>query len=454
MFAIPGVLSLLVLTYIRPQQFIEQLHGVPLLALTYITTGIGLLIDLRLRTLRLQRAPILVPAALFFLWCIITDLVRAPSTVSSAVGQIFTLTALFSCIAFSVQSFRGFRVLAGGLIAIALFLSAIGIHQRLNDTGCIRYKVSRAGDWDGRACDTVKDCREDGEPGASYSCDHVGLFGSYAIDGRVKWIGVIQDPNELAMCISVCIPLIIGLYLCRPGRRRLFAAGVGILAILLCLIYTGSRGGQLVFLSAVGVYFIRRYGLRGVAICAVVALPVLAFGGRHGQEADESTMERIEALYIAMTLMVSYPLTGAGFGQFGNYNELTAHNSYALSVSELGFPGLFLFVTMLYLTLKTSVLALRRYSPDGPAKVAHVWAGALIAAQAGFMIGIFLLSFNVHPVLWIFFATCTAFYFAIRRHDPTFEVTFGWVDAGRVFAFVVSISTFMYVYSRFKMAGH
>ena len=454
MFAIPGMLMLLVLTYIRPQQFVTQLQGVPLLHLTYITTGIGLLIDVRLRTLRLQRAPILVPAALFFLWCLITDVIRAPSAVSSAVGQVFTLTALFMCIAFSVQSFRGFRVLATGLICIALFLSAIGIEQRLGDTGCIRYKMARAGTWDGRSCDTVKDCHEDGEPGASYSCDHIGLFGSYAIDGRVKWIGVIQDPNELAMCISVCIPLIIGLYLCRPGRQRFVVAGLAVFAILLCLIYTGSRGGQLVFLSAVGVYFVRRYGLRGVAICAVVALPVLALGGRSGAEADQSTMERIEALYIAMTLMVSFPLTGAGFGQFTNYNDLTAHNSYALSVSELGFPGLFLFATMLYLTLKTSILALKRYSPDGPAKVAHVWAGALIAAQSGFMIGIFLLSFNVHPVLWIFFATCTAFYFAVRRHDPSFEVTFGWVDAARVGAFVLCISTFMYGYSRFKMAGH
>ncbi|MEO6951681.1 MAG: O-antigen ligase family protein [Polyangia bacterium] len=454
MFAIPGVLMLLVLTYIRPQQFVTQLQGVPLLHLTYITTGIGLLIDLRLRTLRLQRAPILVPAALFLLWCIVTDVIHAPSYVSNAIGELFTLTALFMCVAFSIQSFRGFRVLVTGLIAIALFLSAIGIQQRLGETGCIRYKATRAGTWDGRTCDTVKDCHEDGEPGASYSCDHIGLFGSYAIDGRVKWIGVIQDPNELAMCIAVCIPLIIGLYLCRPNRRRMVLAGAAIVAILLCLIYTGSRGGQLVFLSAVGVYFVRRYGLRGVAICAVVALPVLAFGGRSGVEADESTMERIEALYIAMTLMVSYPLTGAGFGQFTNYNDLTAHNSYALSVSELGFPGLFLFATMLYLTLKTSILALQRYSPDGPAKVVHVWAGALIAAQSGFMIGIFLLSFNVHPVLWIFFATCTAFYFAIRRHDPTFEVTFGWVDAARVGAFVVGISLFMYSYSRFKMAGH
>jgi hypothetical protein len=453
MFSIPGTLVLIVLTYVRPQTFIPQLQGAPILHLTYVATFLGLIVDLRLRYLRLQRTPLLVPAGLFMFWCIATAAIKAPSTVGGIISEIFIVVMLFSCIAFSAQTFKGVRTLARGLVLVGIFLSIIAIHQRLAPEGCVRFKLAGAGEFDGRSCETVADCIVDKEPGLGYACEHIGLFNSYALSGRVRWIGVIQDPNELAMCISVCVPLLIALYLLGPTRRRLAGLLIGGGLIILAVIYTQSRGGQLVFLAAIGVYFVRRYGVRGAMVGLVLAMPLLLLGGRSGAEADESKMERLEALYIAMTLMVSYPLTGVGYRQFTEYNVLTAHNSYALSVAELGFPGLFLFATLLYLAGKTSILALRRYGPDGPARAAHIWAGSLIATQAGFMIGIFLLSFNLHPVLWIFFAMNTAFYAAVKRHDPTFEVRFGWVDFARVGAFVLVISTFMFTYSRMKVGG-
>ena len=43
------------------------------------------------------------------------------------------------------------------------------------------------------------DCHEGGEPGAIYRCERVGLFGTVSVgEGRVRYRGVLKDPNELA----------------------------------------------------------------------------------------------------------------------------------------------------------------------------------------------------------------------------------------------------------------
>lgn len=453
MFSIPGVLGLIFLTFVRPQAFIPQLAGVPLVHIVYLATLVGLVLDLRLRLIRPRATPLLWWAVAYLTWCLATTALRASGALSAAFSTVFICLALFFVTAHAIQSWKALRVAAVCLAAIGIFLSGVGIHQGFAPNGCIVFKGDPRGEFDGRACETHADCIVDPEPGAHYECEHIGLFGTYSINQRVRWLGIIQDPNELSMCIALCVPLLIGLYLSRPSLGRgviFFVFGAG---IALCIVFTQSRGGQLVFLAALGVYFVRRFGIRGLVACGVAALPVLLLGGRSGQEAELSKMERIEALYIAMTLLVRYPLTGCGFTQFGEYNTLTAHNSYALAAAELGLPGLFLFVMMMYVSAKTFVQATLRYDAAGPARAAYIWAGALLAAQCGLMLGIFFLSFNVQPILWTFLGVCGGYYLAVRRHDPTFEVRLGPRDYAVVGGIITVMITAMFVYSRVKMAG-
>jgi hypothetical protein len=452
MFSIPGVLGLIFLTFVRPQAFVLSLAGVPLVHLVYLATLVGLVLDLRLRLIRPRATPLLWWALAYLAWCMITVGLRAPSQVSPAFSTVFICMALFFVTAHAIQSWRALRVAAACLATIGVFLAVVGVHQGLAPHGCIVFKGSPVGEFDGRACEAYADCLADPEPGAHYECEHIGLFGTYSINQRVRWLGIIQDPNELAMCIALGVPLLIGLYLRRPslGRGVLFAICGGFIA--LCTVFTQSRGGQLVFLAAPGVYFIRRYGLKGLAVCALAALPVLLLGGRSGQEADLSKMERIEALYIAMSLLMRFPLTGCGFTQFTEYNQLTAHNSYALAAAELGLPGLFLFVMMMYVSAKTFIVAIRRYAPVGPSRVAYVWAGALLAAQCGIMLGILFLSFNVQPILWTFLGVCGGYYLTVRRHDPGFALRLGPRDYALVGSIITVMISIMFVYSRVKMA--
>ncbi len=188
------------------------------------------------------------------------------------------------------------------------------------------------------------------------------------------------------------------------------------------------------FLAVLGAYFLQRFGKRGAIVGGLLAAPLLVLGGRSGSEASASSSERIEAWYEAISMFRSNPVYGVGFGQFGEYHYLTAHNSYMLAIAELGLPGLFLFSMLVYVSTKIPFVAMRRYSGEGGAVLGELapamrsWSMGLLAAFVGLGVGIFFLSFTYHYVLWIYMGLSGALYMAARRHDPSFSVDVGWRD--------------------------
>jgi O-antigen ligase len=144
--------------------------------------------------------------------------------------------------------------------------------------------------------------------------------------------------------------------------------------------------------------------------------------------------------------------------QFGEYHYLTAHNSYLLALAELGFPGLFLFTLLIYLSTKIPLTALRRYSGDGGAVLGELarpmraWAMGLSAAFIGLAIGISFLSFAYHAVLWIYLGLSGALYLTARRHDPDFRVRIGVKDLALVGVLDCALIVGMYVLTRAMLA--
>ena len=443
MFAIPGILALIALIYARPQEFIEPLQSIPMLYIFFFLAVFGAVLDFRLESSKLLAAPVLPWALLFCAWAMITVLFTAPRTLHLRLLELGISFALFLVIAHAVQSFRMLAVVSGAVVAMVVFVSAIGIHQGFAKTGCVLIDETHKGDhatgtYDGRSCQEPAECYlGDAEPGGQYLCERIGLFGSHSVSkGRVRWRGVLQDPNELALAASIGLPLAFAVSGSRRKRkipRALLALGV-LAVVLVCAVLTGSRGGQLVFAAVLGAYFLHRYGKRGALIAGLLVAPLLMLGGRAGLEAEKSSMERIEAWYEAISMFRSNPVYGIGFGQFGEYHYLTAHNSYMLTLAELGLPGLFLFSVMVYLSAKIPFVTLRRYSGAAGARLgeaalpARAWSMGLLASFVGLGTGIFFLSFAYHYVLWIYMGLSGALYFAVRRHDPEFRVAFGWRD--------------------------
>ncbi|HVW30334.1 MAG TPA: O-antigen ligase family protein [Polyangiaceae bacterium] len=465
MFAIPGIVALVVFIYARPQEFVERLRVIPFLYVFFALALCGGLLDLRVRNLKLANTPQLPWIVLFFLWASFTVLVRAPSDAASHIMELLICVVLYLLIAHGVQSFRALHVVAAAVLSMVLLVCGVGAHQGFAPLGCVMIdpaaeRDTAAGKPDGRPCETIRSCYDgDTEPGADYACEHIGLFGTTSIGGgRVRYRGVLQDPNELALAGGVGLPLAFAFGQVRKGRTGQRAVTwLAFALVLLCAVLTGSRGGQLVFLTVMGAYFARRFGARGLVVGGVLALPLLLLGGRSGAEADSSTTERLDLLTEALSMWKSHPVLGVGLGQFTEWSYMTAHNSYLLALGELGFPGMVLFSIIVYLSAKIPLVAYRTITPDGGvlfaegAPVTRPWAMAITAAFAGLALGIFFLSFTYHYVLWIYMGLSGAFYSAIRAHYPSFRVRFGGRDLALVVAVDLAIIVLVFFYTKWAL---
>jgi hypothetical protein len=454
MFALPGLLALAFVDWMRPQVHFPVLKALQPLHLSVVLAMGGFVVDLRLALSRLRAAPHLVFTLLFFGWCLVTLAVRAPGTLlSTAITTLLIPLAIYLVTAHVVQSFRMLQVLAGLVLAMAITLAAFGIYQGFAPKACHRLLPLGQSDvaWvaDDRPCEIRQDCERDGEPGADYACERVGLFDTCTVGGRVRWMGTMEDPNELALALGISLPFAFAFLDRRRTGPRLLLVGVTAAVVGFCAILTQSRGGQLVFATVLGIYFVRRVGItRGGIVGLLFAIPFIMFGGRSGDTAESSTEERTYLWWYGLHMFTASPLVGVGAGRFLEYQHLTAHNSYILALAELGFPGLFLLSAILWLAMKIPIQVTR--SPD-VAPVARHWASAMIASMAGLLVGILFLSYIYKNVLWLFVGLTGALYHAVKRHDPKFEVTFGVKDLWPVLGIDVALTVALIGFTGLKL---
>jgi O-antigen ligase len=433
MFAIPGVACLIVFILARPQEFIPLLQRVPFLHLFTALCALGWVIDIRLRRVQPIGTPALPWAIAFLAWAIISTAVKVPELLFTKGIEMAILFALYGTIAHGVQRFRTFQAVAGVMVLTCLFITFVCFHQGLSPTQCVGGQELAGeinGKPDGRLCDTVERCyASDGEPDLEYRCEHVGLFGTYSVQGRIRYRGELQDPNEASLAMTAgALSLLIAF---ARRKRTAFATALcvgGIGLVCATVLLSQSRGGMLSVMIVFGVYIVRRFGLITLIPAGALALAVIVLGGRSGAAADVSTQLRYEAWSVGLSLFKSNPLFGVGPGQFNEHHFLTAHNSFVLTMAELGLVGMFFFVCMLYVSVKSLVVGIRKLSNVPGAEVVQVWGMALLASFAGILFQINTLSFAYHSVLWIFLGLIGAWSGAIRHHMPDFKVQLTWKD--------------------------
>lgn len=458
MLALPGVILLIIFIYGRPQEFDERFAHLPFLYLWLGLAFIGMGLDLALGKVRLKAAPQLRWAIFIYLWCVLTLGLRNPGELSSGFVTISVTFVLFFLIAHSTETFSGFQKLAGTVLAMGLFVAGVAVHQGFSPYQCLAATLTIAGTRaeagvpDGRPCERRIDCYEapGADPDAEYLCERVGLFQTSTINGRVRWRGVLQDPNELALTAGIVLPFSFAFFEQKRSLLRGLLVLFSLLTIATAIILSQSRGGQLVFATVLGVYFVKKYGLRGAFSGVLFALPLMLLGGRKGDEADESAGERTEILAEGLNIYRMFPLMGAGFRQFTEHHFLTAHNAYLLSLAELGPLGMFAWTAMIYLTLKISLTALKRYEHGAQFTMIRAWAMAILSGFCGMMVGIFFLSFTYHYVLWIYFGLAGSFYCAVKSYDPYFNVRFERRDAFLLATANITLVGAIFVFTKMK----
>jgi hypothetical protein len=456
MFSLPGVLTLIAFVYLRPHEVVPFLRSVPCIPLLFAISLLGLVLDLRLRLARLRPAPHALLAVTLYLWALVATTLGAAASVGQVAAALIVSPALYFLVAHSAQTFRALESVSWLIVAVVLALSIMGLVQAQAPLQCIRVEPGPAADEmagvpEDRPCTGPNECAQGGEPGFEYLCEKAGLAGTTSIGGsRVRYRGILQDPNDFALAIGLGLPLALTLW---ARRRSLFTTLMMVAIVGLgvtCIIFTASRTGQVVIVAVAVAYFAVRFGWKGIALGAVLAAPALILGGRSTGEASASSQERLEAWAVGLRLWRESPLWGVGQGQFPEHHYITAHNSFVLAAAEMGTVGLLLFVGLYYVAFKVVLTGMRRYRQVPQAAVAYLWGRGLLAALCGMVAGTFFLSLTYHPVIWLFFGLTGAYGLAIRSHDPDWRLSLGRRDLGAVIGIAAVLLVGLQVYTKVK----
>jgi putative inorganic carbon (hco3(-)) transporter len=266
--------------------------------------------------------------------------------------------------------------------------------------------------------------------GIDQSIDGVGWTGQETVmDGRIQYVGIFSDPNDLGMLFVMSMPM--ALYLGTRGGlmglRRLFWFAA--CALLFYGIYlTNSRGALLSVVTMTAAYLWIRKGPVFGGVLAAGALVMLKLMPSRLDELDvseSSASGRVDAWYEGMQMFIWKPLFGVGTGRFTDYHHLTAHNSIILVLAENGIIGfLFWFVFVGYCFWMMARLI--RHDPELQDEAdADDWAEArakaiaLMVALTGFFTAAFFLSRSYVILLYLLAALVVAHFSNVRERFPS-----------------------------------
>ncbi|MDP5134687.1 O-antigen ligase family protein [Rheinheimera baltica] len=170
---------------------------------------------------------------------------------------------------------------------------------------------------------------------------------------RITYVGVFNDPNDLGMFFVMTLPF--ALYFLFQGNfitKCIFSA---VAAYILYGVYlTNSRGALVSLVAMAGVFSYLNWGKAKTIITSALLSPGLIFVFMKFRSIDvdeESAAGRVDSWYEGVQLFLWRPVLGIGQGNYLEYNYITAHNSYVLTLAELGFFGYVLWMIFLLLTL-------------------------------------------------------------------------------------------------------
>jgi len=248
------------------------------------------------------------------------------------------------------------------------------------------------------------------------------------MQGRLAGVGdgLLSNPNDLAMNIALNWPLCLVFLLRSRGIVKKIFWAVCMLIMIYALMATYSRAGFMALGVAI-LFCLWDFGIRGrrgymvaiAVICVLVGVAVAPgnYAKRLGtlvgkfQEGDfdnGSAEARKELLLQSLKVTATHPLFGVGPGNFQSYTGSwrVTHNTYTQFSSECGIPALLLFLVLMWRAF-LNLRATRRLPFSEETEEVHMYASALSAALAAYILGAFFSSsgYELFPYYLVMYTT-------------------------------------------------
>ena len=360
-----GLVFYLVLLYVRPQDFVPALEK---LRIVLALAGVVLVALFTHRVVRRGRISFLETRQhlLMFVLLLVVPLSNLVNfrmkSAWDGLSQFVTVYLLFYLIVSLTDDFRKFRAVCVTLVACTAATCVNALIQRFRG---------------------------------------VDLIGETTILGRVRWIGIFGDPNDYALLINSMLPFVL-VALFERGRRTFAKLGLALLGALfiVTIYYTNSRGGFVALLLILLVFSLRRWGIvKGLVLGAVFLAAGIVFAPSRAGDLNPYEMSasgRVYAWIGGLVMLKSRPILGVGFNNFDLFHERAAHSAYIQCIAELGLVGYFVWLALIY----SSVKDLRRSERFAESAYAR-YAPIVELAMVGFLGSAVFLSQAYSPVLYI-----------------------------------------------------
>jgi O-antigen ligase len=369
-----GLVNYLLFIYLRPQDYVRALMGMPLMLMIGAATCLIVVLHMAVmkRAITLARSPNNLLVLWFGLAIVASQLATLlPRGVIGAIADFVPTAILYLLVANLVTSERRLKFVLNLLVMLTMVLAVQGV---------VQYYTGR------------------------------GLGGQDTYEGRIQAIGIFADPNDLALALVMVQPLLL-LKLLEPAPpSHKLLASVAMAVLTYGLFLTQSRGGLLAFGMLIMIALSRRLGRAiGLSIGAFLMVAMVVLSPRMAQISTEegSTYGRIEAWTTGMELFQQFPLFGVGFGNYTEYHIRTAHNSLVLCAAELGIVGLFAWVMLIYMSVKNLGYISRELKASGRRSSA-IYVETIRLGFFSYLVAAYFLSRTYNELLFIFLGLTTA----------------------------------------------
>jgi hypothetical protein len=183
---------------------------------------------------------------------------------------------------------------------------------------------------------------------------------------RLRGMAFINDPNDFAQVMVSLIPCMFFFWKKGSLPRNVLFVLVPVAWLIFGMYLTHSRGGIIALLAVVLFGARKKIGTIPAAIIAGGLFAITSVVGWSGGRdvSVEAGSGRMEAWAVGIDLLKAHPIFGVGFGRFGEYFFITAHNTVVVCAAELGMFGLFWWVMFVLPTIRDATVCSVSKKPE------------------------------------------------------------------------------------------